>query len=135
MAPLYDLFLLLDPAAPDERRAEIVANAQSAISDGGGEVVGVHDWGLRQMAYEIDHKAEAEYHFIQFTAPPELIEQLNQPLRITDDVIRHRIIRLDPGTPPPPGPPPARERNVIDERDRDDDDERPRSRRSSYESR
>ncbi len=135
MAPTYDLFLLLDPAATDDRRAEVRSTAESVVSGGGGELVGApHEWGLRQMAYEIDHKGDAEYHLLQFTGPPALIEELNRTLRIADGVIRHRIIRLHPGMPPPPGPPPAHQRHVIDERDRDDDEDRPR-RRSTVESR
>ena len=54
------------------------------------------------MAYEIRHKAEAEYHLIQFHGPRELLERLDRTLRITDGVIRYRIIKLDPGTPDPP---------------------------------
>jgi small subunit ribosomal protein S6 len=105
MPPTYDLFLLLDPAATDERRAAIRGGVEKAIN-AGGELIGVHEWGQRPLAYEIDHKDEAEYHLLQFTGPPELLEELTRSLRIADGVLRHRIIRLRPGTPPPPSTPP-----------------------------
>jgi hypothetical protein len=54
------------------------------------------------MAYEIRHKKDAEYHLLQFHATPELLAQLDRTLRITDEVVRFRIIKLAPGTPPPP---------------------------------
>jgi small subunit ribosomal protein S6 len=54
------------------------------------------------MAYEIKHKPEAEYHLLQFHAPNALLERLDRTLRITDSVIRYRIIKLAPGTPDPP---------------------------------
>ena len=46
------------------------------------------------MAYEIRHKTDAEYHLIQFNGPRELLERLDRTLRITDGVIRYRIIKL-----------------------------------------
>jgi len=101
---LYDLMLLLDSNAPDERRREIVANVQSMI-ESGGTLVGAHDWGMRRIAYEIDHRADADYHLFQFeTNGGDLLDRLDHTLKITDGVLRFRVIRLKPGSPPPPAP-------------------------------
>jgi small subunit ribosomal protein S6 len=105
--PLYDLMLLLDSDAPSDRRAEILRNVESTIS-GQGSIERNDDWGVRTLAYEIDHRTEAEYHLIQFTGRPDLLEVLQRNLKVTDGVIRHRIIRVRPGTPPPPTPRPER---------------------------
>jgi hypothetical protein len=64
--------------------------------------VGKHDWGARALAYEIRHKGEAEYHLFQFNATPALLERLHRTLRLTDGIVRFRIIKLAPGTPDPP---------------------------------
>src|SRR5918997_5660055 len=103
MATLYDLMLMLDPNAPEERQGEILENVRSAI-DGGGNLVGAHDWGTRRLAFEIDHRPEAAYHLFQFESEPELLERLNHNLKITDGVLRFRVIRLKPGSPAPPAP-------------------------------
>ena len=102
--PTYDLTVLLDTAAPEDQRAKILTDVETMIS-GGGTVVGKHDWGTRAMAYEIGHKADAEYHLIQFHGTPELLANLQRTLRITDGVVRFRIIKLEPGTPEPPAKP------------------------------
>ncbi|MDQ6750200.1 MAG: 30S ribosomal protein S6 [Actinomycetota bacterium] len=101
MADLYDLTLLLDPGATDDQRAKIIADAESAITSD-GTLVGKHDWGRRPMAYEVEHKADAEYTLFQFHATPTLLERLQRSLKIADGVIRFRIIKLAPGTPDPP---------------------------------
>jgi small subunit ribosomal protein S6 len=101
MAPLYDLTLLLDAAAPSERRDQILSEVEARIG-AEGEIVGRHDWGVRNLAYEIEHRPEADYHLLQFKGPPSLLEELNRSLRIADGVVRFRIIKLRPGTPPPP---------------------------------
>jgi small subunit ribosomal protein S6 len=95
--PIYDLILLLDLGAEDEVRAKIIADARAAIS-ADGELVGDQAWGTRALAYEIDHREQAEYHLLQFSGPPSLIAGLEHTLRITDGVVRHRVIKLPPGS-------------------------------------
>ena len=102
-APLYDLMLLLDTSAPEEQRKKVLSDVESMVSST-GEIVGNHDWGTRALAYEIRHKGDAEYHLLQFTAPPTVVETLGYNLKIADGVVRHRIIKVTPGTPPPPEP-------------------------------
>jgi len=103
-APTYDLTVLLDTAASEDQRAKVLSDVEAMIADG-GTVVSKHDWGARAMAYEIRHKADADYHLIQFHGSAELLANLQRTLRITDGVLRFRIIKLDPGTPDPPARP------------------------------
>jgi small subunit ribosomal protein S6 len=99
--PTYDLILLLDPEAEDERRTNILASLEQVI-ERQGEVVSRHDWGVRATAYEIRKRGDADYHLLQFHGTPELLQQLDHALKITDGVNRFRIIKLRKGTPPPP---------------------------------
>ncbi len=104
MAHLYDLMLLLDAAAPEERRQEILADVRGTIADGGTDVA-LHDWGNRRTTFEIDHRPEADYKLIQFEGGNELLERLNASLKIMDGVLRFRIIRQKPGGPEVPAAP------------------------------
>jgi small subunit ribosomal protein S6 len=103
MSRLYNLMLLIDPNAPEERRNAAISEAESIIS-AGGELLENHDWGTRRMAYEIDHRPEADYRLYQFTGDNALLERLNQRLHILDAVLRFRIIKQKPGMPTPPPP-------------------------------
>ncbi len=103
MARLYDLMLLIDPNAPEERRTAAVSEAETLMSSG-GEIVASQDWGQKRMAYEIDHRPEAEYRLYQFNGDNDLLDRLNQRLRINDAVLRFRIIKAKPGQPLPPPP-------------------------------
>jgi small subunit ribosomal protein S6 len=100
--PTYDLMLLLDPQVEETARAKIVSDARSAI-ESQGELLRHDEWGERALAYPIDRKASAEYHLLQFhPAGAELLAALNRSLRITDGILRFRIIKLKPGVPDPP---------------------------------
>ncbi len=103
MAGLYDLMLLIDPNAPEERRTAAVSEAESLMS-AKAPLVGNYDWGQRRMAYEIDHRPEAEYRLYQFEGDNAVLDRLNQRLRILDAVLRFRIIKATPGEPVPPAP-------------------------------
>lgn len=105
--PTYDLMVLLSMTVEDERRAKILADIESAISKAGGSIVHNGDWGARPMSYRIQHQSDAEYHLLQFTGPPALLDTLRHSLGITDGVLRSRIIKVLPGTPPAPTPTPV----------------------------
>ena len=96
--------LLLDTTAPEEQRKKVLSDVESMVS-ASGEIVGNHDWGTRTLAYEIRHRPDAEYHLLQFHGSAELLANLQRTLRITDGVVRFRIIKLAPGTPAPPDAP------------------------------
>jgi small subunit ribosomal protein S6 len=101
MANVYDLILLVHPEAPEGRREEILSQVRGMI-EAGGTLLTERDWGLRQLAYEIDHQADADYHVFEFESGRELLEELNRTLKITDGLMRFRIIKLPPGAPEPP---------------------------------
>jgi small subunit ribosomal protein S6 len=101
-APTYDLVLLLDPQAEEALRTKILADTRDAIA-AAGEVVREDDWGDRALAYPIERHADAEYHLLQFHAnAPGLLHELDRTLRITDGILRFRIVKLKPGTPDAP---------------------------------
>jgi len=101
-APTYDLMLILDPQAEDSVRAKIVADTRAAI-EGGGELLRHDPWGERALAYPIERHANGEYHLMQFhPGGAELLRDLDRTLRITDGVLRFRVIKLRPGVPDAP---------------------------------
>jgi small subunit ribosomal protein S6 len=102
LSTTYDLVLLLDPQAEESSRAKVLEGIRQAISQQ-GELVRHDQWGERQLAYQIKHRASAEYHLLQFhSSTPELISGLSRTLHITDEIVRYRINKLKPGTPEPP---------------------------------
>ncbi len=104
-APEYELVLMLDPEATDERRDEIAVEARRRIENGGG-LKQERSWGLRKMAYEINQRTEADYRFFRFDTGGSVLDELNHNLKITDGVLRFRIFKVDSGAPVIDPPPP-----------------------------
>lgn len=120
----YELVLMLDPAVEEAEREKQVAETRSAI-EASGTLKHEDNWGIREMAYEIDHKSESDYRLFRFDAPRELLDQLDHSLKISDGVVRFRIFRVDPEDPILPAPPATA---VVMAPTGDDDDRRGRGR-------
>ncbi|MHB1808871.1 MAG: 30S ribosomal protein S6 [Solirubrobacteraceae bacterium] len=98
----YDLVLMLDHSAEDAVKQRVLSSTRASI-EAAGEIVRHDDWGLRQLAYPIDHKTEAEYHLFQFHVREKaLLDELERSLRIADGALRFMVTKVRPGTPGPP---------------------------------
>jgi small subunit ribosomal protein S6 len=98
LAREYELVLMLDPEAPDDRREEIAEGARKRI-ESAGELKHADSWGMRKMAYEIRQRTEADYRIFRFATDGPLLNDLDHTLKITDGVLRFRIFKVDPGAP------------------------------------
>jgi small subunit ribosomal protein S6 len=101
---------MLDPQLDAPARDALAQQARGQI-EAAGSLKQENTWGLRKMAYEINKRTEADYRWLRFEAPTELLGTLDHNLKIADGVMRFRIFKVDPGTPtivPPavaaPGP-------------------------------
>jgi small subunit ribosomal protein S6 len=86
---------VIRPDAPDDRVQALLEKVTRQIAGVGGQIVKAAPWGRRRLAYQIDRYREASYHIIHFDAPPDSIADLERTLLITEDVIRHLIVRVE----------------------------------------
>ena len=89
---------MLDPGLEDSARDSIADEVRKRV-DSGGTLKHEDNWGLRKLAYEIRQRTEADYRWLRFEAPPELLDDLDHSLKIADGVLRFRIFRVDPKAP------------------------------------
>jgi small subunit ribosomal protein S6 len=94
----YELVLMLDPQLDAPARDALAQEARGQI-EGSGSLKHENTWGLRKMAYEIDHRTEADYRWMRFEAPSDLLDTLDHNLKIADGVLRFRIFKVDPDAP------------------------------------
>ncbi len=91
----YELMVIFTPILNEDELKRLVGEYVKYIEDNGGELVHQEDWGLRQLAYEIDHKTTGIYHLFEFKAPGSLISELELLLKRDDHVMRFLTTRLD----------------------------------------
>ena len=118
---------MIDPGFAEADRDQLVAQTKARI-EADGSILHEDNWGVREMAYEIDHKSEADYRWFRFEAPTSLLNDLDHNLKIADGVMRFRIFRVDPSDPVLPAPPAT----AVIMAPTGDDDDRPRRRSRDY---
>jgi small subunit ribosomal protein S6 len=91
----YELMLVLRPDAPEERTQAVLEKVTRQLIEGGGQIVKAAPWGRRRLAYQIDRYREGSYHILHFDAPPEAIGDLERTLLITEEVLRHLVVRVE----------------------------------------
>ena len=91
----YELALVVNAKIEDDARTATVEKAKEYIARFGGTVTEVEDWGKKRLAYEVQKMRERFYYFIQFDADADVPAQVEQRVRIMDNVLRFLCVRKD----------------------------------------
>jgi len=91
----YELVLIISPEITDEALDTKVDNISRFITERGGVISDVERWGKRRLAYPIGHFMEGNYVLAQFKLKPALGKELEANLQISEEVLRHLLIRIE----------------------------------------
>ncbi len=90
----YELAIVVSAKIEDEARAAVLEKAKNLVTRFNGNITEVIDQGKKKLAYEIDKQTEGYYYFIQFDADSTTPNEIEQRVRIMENVIRYLCIRL-----------------------------------------
>jgi len=90
----YEVMVILDAGLEEDAIRAAVDRSTSFIESRGSGPVRVEHWGRRRFAYELKHRWEGYYVLLEATAEPAVMSELDRSLRLADEVVRHKIIRL-----------------------------------------
>ena len=91
----YELTVVLNVKLEDEERAAAIEKVKGYITRFGGTVTNIDEWGKKRLAYEIQKMKEAYYYFIHFESDAETPSEIEQRIRIMDNVMRFLCVRQD----------------------------------------
>jgi small subunit ribosomal protein S6 len=91
----YETVFIATPVLSDEQMKETVKKFRSILTEHGADVVFEDDWGLRKLAYPIQHKTTGFYYLIEFKSPGELIDKLETEFRRDERILRFLTVRVD----------------------------------------
>jgi small subunit ribosomal protein S6 len=86
---------LLPPTADEERLSAVSERLQSAITSLGGKIDKVTPPARRRLAYEVEHHRDGHYGVVEFSLPPEQSREFDRTIRLTEDILRHLVVRRD----------------------------------------
>ena len=89
----YELVVILSPEIGDDVVGTSLERLQQGVTSRGGEVVETNHWGRRRLAYPIHRHLEGNFVVSQIKLDPGQVPDLESSLRISEEVIRHLIIK------------------------------------------
>lgn len=91
----YEMVLVLRPTIADEEIQSPLDNISKLITSKGGVIDKIEPWGRKKMSYPVKRFSEGNYFLAQFKLDPKMVKEVEKPLLISSDVIRHLVVRLD----------------------------------------
>ncbi len=84
----YETLMVLHPDIPEAQIRETVDRAKRLVTDMGGAVQEVQEWGLRELAYPIRKLSRGYYVLLEYASTAEVVRELERTLKIADEVLR-----------------------------------------------
>ena len=88
----YELIFILQADQPESEMEARVQRVRDILADHEGEITQENHWGVRRLAYEIEHENKGNYMFLKFRSQGTAVEELDRFLRLDDKVLRHLIV-------------------------------------------
>lgn len=91
----YELVTIFNPEIADDALSGAIERLGQQIGTRGGEVAESNHWGRRKLAYPINRFYEGNYVVTQMRMEPQQTKPFEAALAISDDVLRHLLVRKD----------------------------------------
>ncbi|HPD08064.1 MAG: 30S ribosomal protein S6 [Candidatus Pacebacteria bacterium] len=96
--PRYELLYIVSNKFTSEETEPIAQKVEDLITSNNGTIVYRENWGKRHMSYPIKGFQFGYYRLLEFDLPANKIEEINRYLRLSNDILRHQIIKRQPRT-------------------------------------
>ena len=104
----YEVLYIVRADLDDDKVQDVVKRVNTLIQRSGGSSDQTNLWGKRKLAYDVEHQKDGAYVLQDFKIEPSRVPELESALKITEEVLRHLIVRKPEKSPAAPvAPPPA----------------------------
>ncbi len=91
----YEIMYILNASLEEAARQQLIESLHGIITNEGGAIEKIDEWGIKEFAYEINHMSKGYYMVVTFQAEVETVAELDRICRINQNVVRHLIVNLE----------------------------------------
>jgi len=91
----YETVFILNPVLSEQQIKETVSKFEEYLTSKGSTMVSKEDWGLKKLAYAIQHKKSGFYHLFEYNAPAEVLIGFETEFRRDERIMRFLTVSLD----------------------------------------
>ncbi len=92
---VYESAVIINAALEDEQIESVISRIKDTITNNGGEIVEIENWGRKRLAYMVKKSKIGFYVFFRMTAPSSLISKLERSYTLDENILRFLTIKLD----------------------------------------
>ncbi|MDX1741398.1 MAG: 30S ribosomal protein S6 [Rhodothermales bacterium] len=91
----YEFTYIVNAVLSDEQIKDVVGRVSGLVTENGGEILEVDEWGSQRLAFPLSKKRNGYYVNMYFKAPGDLVQKLERALEINDSILRYLTLRMD----------------------------------------
>ena len=89
----YELLYIISQDATDEQKEALINRFSKMVEDKGGNIISLEKLGMKKFAYPINFKSEGYYVLMTFESKPEVVDEMNKLMNITEHIVRQMFVR------------------------------------------
>ena len=93
--PLYETVYIARQDISSQQVETLTEQMSAFITEGGGTVAKVENWGLRNLAYKVKKNRKGHYVLMNIDAPIPAVKEMERNLHLNEDVLRYMTIRVE----------------------------------------
>ena len=101
----YELMYIVRPNVDEQALAAVNEKVEKFVASAGGQMTKRDDWGKRRLAYPIGKSTEGFYAVLQLDMPAPAVRDLERNLKLTEEVLRFLVVRVELAPAPAPANP------------------------------
>ena len=105
--PIYETVCILHPELSEARVKDVIEGMQKTLEQSQASLLQVEEWGMRNLAYDIQKQRRGYYVRLEYESPPQTVKDFERGLRLSEDTMRFlsvaRSAPSDGQSPIPPG--------------------------------
>ncbi len=91
----YELMFILDPELSAEETQTLLDRIQGYLTEADGQLLHIEDWGVRRLAYAIQHRKEGHYYLLYFSMDSVKVPTFERNLLLVESIMREIIVRTE----------------------------------------
>ena len=92
---VYESAVLINAALDDQQIDSILNRIKDLITNNGGEIRELDNWGRKRLAYPVDKSKIGYYAIFRFEAPSDIVAKLERIYSLEEQILRYITLKLN----------------------------------------
>jgi small subunit ribosomal protein S6 len=91
---VYESAVLINAALDDETIKSLIEKIKETITNNGGDLLEIEDWGRKRLAYQVKKSKIGYYAIFRFNSPPDIVPKLERNYQLDENILRYLTVAL-----------------------------------------